>query len=94
MKKITKTKLLKKINALASSSFELIIIDSSTGVAYRRNTDWEWAGGRLYNEIGIVPRETLSQERVYHPNVHFHEKFAETIINDKWVPVITYKGVV
>lgn len=84
--KITKSKLIRKINALASSCFELIIIDTTTRAAYRRNTDWEWAGGNLYNEIGKVPEEAF-QGRFFHPNVSMHENFAESIVNDRWVPV-------
>jgi len=38
------SELIKKINELASPEFELIVIDKTTGIAYRRNTDWEWAG--------------------------------------------------
>lgn len=81
------SELVEKINDLAQSEFELIVIDSTNRTAYRRNTDWEWAGGDLYNSIGNVSKTTL-ESGVLHPRVEIEENFSEQIKGSGYNPTI------
>ena len=69
------SKLIEEVNRIAASEFELIVVDTDTGVVYRRNTDWEWAGGNLYNPIGRVSRKTLENQSVFSERIHLQKDF-------------------
>lgn len=73
------SKLIEEVNRIAASEFELIVIDIDTGVAYRRNTDWEWAGGNLYNPIGRFSKETLERRGIFSERIHLKENFWDEI---------------
>ena len=75
------SELVRRINSLARSEFELIILDSTTGIVYQRNLDWEWAGGNLYNSLGKVSQEDMPS---LHPRVSMHENFWEEVKDHRW----------
>ncbi len=78
--------LLGKVNKLASSKFELIVVDKNTGVVYRRNTDWEWAGGNLYNPMGQLSQETLGNPVLLHKRVHLDKDFWNQVKGCNFTP--------
>jgi len=80
------SEIVRRINSLARSEFELIIVDSTTGVAYQRNLDWEWAGGNLYNPLGQISQGDIQH---LHPRVSIHENFWESVRDGRWVPCTT-----
>lgn len=78
--------LVERINNIARSEFELIVVDSTTRIAYQRNTDFEWAGGELYNPLGQISQENMQK---LHPRIHIEDNFWEEIKDCRWVPCIT-----
>tara|TARA_Y100000310_G_scaffold343808_1_gene453232 strand:- start:3069 stop:3320 length:252 start_codon:yes stop_codon:yes gene_type:complete len=73
--------LIKRINSLARSEFESIIVDSTTRIVYQRNLDWEWAGGELYNALGQVSQKDMQN---LHPRIQKYENFWEEVKDDRW----------
>ncbi len=67
--------LIAKANTLAESEAELIVADNQNGTIYRRNTDWEWAGGFLYYPIGRMNPELVESPGVLHKRIHRRENF-------------------
>jgi len=79
------SELVDKINKLAESKFELIILDTNTGIVYRRNTDWEWAGGSLWKPIAEFDKPNLAnyQERL-HKNVRMNSDMSRELLYTNW----------
>lgn len=68
-----------RINCLAQSECEAIVIDKDTQVVYRRNFDWEWAGGNLYDSIGQVSQKILETPGTLDSRIKIRENFWEEV---------------
>ena len=68
-----------RINCLAQSEYEAIIIDKNTRVVYQRNLDFEWAGGNLYDPIGQVSQKILETPETLDSRIKIRENFWEEV---------------
>lgn len=83
--------ILAKANDLASSEFELVVIDTVSGEIYMRNTDWEAYGGDLYNLIGKV-RPEIADTDLVSQKIHRKQNWWNQVKDDRfsWDGVVTY----